>query len=303
MLERRLPSSPASDELIRDLSRRAHLRKGPRLRRVPRWGLRLAIMHASRALGAATGRTFRVPGRLFWRDRMTLRLPELLSCHLFVYGYFEEGLTRILLSELRPSDVLYDIGAHYGYFTRLGARLVGPEGSVHSFEPTPSTFAMLRSNTEDLPTVSVNNAAVSDAAGEVRLHDFGPALSTFNTMFDDPLLPAGVEALPETERVVPAVSLDEYAEQAGAPDFVKIDAERAELQILQGMEGILRERRPKITVEVGRDSPGAPSSRSVLDHIVARGYRPLEHRGGEIRAHTLQETYEYANILLVPEQP
>ncbi|NJK44255.1 MAG: FkbM family methyltransferase, partial [Pleurocapsa sp. SU_196_0] len=44
---------------------------------------------------------------------------------------------------LRPGDVFLDIGAHIGLFTVVMARLVGPEGRVFSFEPTPSTRAVL----------------------------------------------------------------------------------------------------------------------------------------------------------------
>lgn len=286
---------PRLREQLASYSERRH---ASRLRRALRRGLPLAVVRASRTLGPLTGRPIPVTASTFWGDRMAVRLPEGLSCELYGYGYFEEGLTAFLIAELPAGGRLFDVGAHYGYFTRLGAALVGREGEVHSFEPTPSTFGLLARNTADLSNVTANQVAVWHEAAELELSDFGPAMSMYNSLFTPRL--AGRPRIPAGRYPVQAVPLDEYAESAGSPDFVKIDAESAELSVLRGMEALIAAARPKITLEVGDFGvEDAPASRSVLEWVIDRGYEPYEYVNGRIQAHELRETYGYDNILLV----
>src|SRR3954452_25209485 len=71
------------EALARELATRARVRNGPQLRRLPRYGGTLAARHPARVLSAAVARTFPARARLFWGDRMAVRLPELLSCQLY----------------------------------------------------------------------------------------------------------------------------------------------------------------------------------------------------------------------------
>jgi FkbM family methyltransferase len=50
-----------------------------------------------------------------------------------------DALTRLV----RPDDVVWDVGAHYGYATLIAARLAGPGGTVVSFEPSSSNRSYL----------------------------------------------------------------------------------------------------------------------------------------------------------------
>jgi hypothetical protein len=104
-------------------------------------------------------------------------------------------------------------------------------------------------------------------------------------------------------REVPAISLDEYVEVRGLrPDFVKIDAESAEIEVLRGMQATLSRFQPTVTLEVGDVSPEAPvSSRELVQFLVARGYQAFEYAGGSIIPHQVRQTYEYDNILFVPD--
>jgi FkbM family methyltransferase len=227
---------------------------------------------------------------------MHLLLPEALSCQVFGYRFFEEGLSAFMLSELTRGQRVYDVGAHYGYFTRLASRLVEAEGTVHSFEPTPSTFARLAQNAEDLENVTCNQVAVWHSEGTLRLKDFGPTKSMFNSLTAPRL--AGPEAYTAVELDVRALSLDAYAREHGMPDFVKIDAESAEWSILQGMASVLGAG-PVLTVEVGDyDLDGTPRSRTLLDFVISHGYVPFHYRDGQIERHRLQNEYKYDNIML-----
>lgn len=53
------------------------------------------------------------------------------------WGDYESYHTKIFKRIVRPGDVVFDIGANFGWFTTLFARWVGPSGRVHGFEPVP----------------------------------------------------------------------------------------------------------------------------------------------------------------------
>jgi len=99
---------------------------------------------------------------------------------------------------------------------------------------------------------------------------------------------------------VSATSLDEFVQDHRLPDLVKIDAEGAESAILEGMQGLIEQRRPMITLEVGdyiARQTGNPPSRQNIEFLLARGYEVFEFNAGEIRPHTPLQEYIYDNLL------
>ncbi len=239
-----------------------------------------------------------VRARLFWGEEMIVTPPEPLSAEIFLYGFHEEGLTRFMVEEISPGMTVLDVGAHYGYFTLLAAHLVGAGGSVHAFEPTPSTSRILERNADGKVSITVNQVAAWKSETRLELHDLGTQHSMFNSVF----APRGPQ--PESTTVtVRAIPLSDYVETAGlVPGFIKIDAESAESQVIDGLAATLREHHPTLTVEVGDSSPDQPiSSRELIDTICGKyNYQPFEFAKGKIRSHEPRDRYEYDNILLVP---
>jgi len=70
-------------------------------------------------------------------------IDRVISERIFKDGYWEPFETSILISSLREGYSFLDVGANIGYFTILAARLVGPSGSVYSFEPEPVNFRLM----------------------------------------------------------------------------------------------------------------------------------------------------------------
>src|SRR5439155_9223296 len=108
---------------------------------------------------------------------------------------------------------------------------------------------------------------------------------------------------------------DEYVAETGArPDLIKIDAENAEYDILQGAQRVLRELRPMITLEVGdtvaedtaeRTSTGAVRESFAAGRLLSEhGYRAFEFAPdtGGLRPHQPRASYTYDNLLMVPEE-
>jgi hypothetical protein len=154
---------------------------------VPRRLLERPLRMSLPTLIRMTGWNLPFEARLFFGGKMKVVLPEIVSSELYRYGFTEAGVTTAMLRHLRPTKTFFDIGAHFGYVSRLAAYLVGPQGQVVSFEPTPSTRLILESNLSDLPTVIVEPFAVWKQDGEIQMTDFGVAASAFNS-FANPRL-------------------------------------------------------------------------------------------------------------------
>jgi len=98
---------------------------------------------------------------------------------------------------------------------------------------------------------------------------------------------------------------DIFREHAFAPDVVKIDAESAELQVLQGMRSTIRDERPIVSVEVGDldelVAAGVATSSSLLKYLIDHGYSTYEPSLKGLSPHALRTgRYRYANIVAVP---
>lgn len=253
----------------------------------------------ARGLGISVKRR----ARLFWGEEMTVVYPEISSLAISRYGFYEEGLTKMVLASLKPGMTFIDVGAYVGYFTLLAAWLVGSKGQAHSFEPTPSTFEVLLSNTELNHNVYSNRIAVAAGPGIVTLNDYGPVFSGYNPMYRARMSESALNRVKSTKFQATANSLDEYvARERVTPNFIKIDAESAEYEILKGMDEILNRCRPMISIEVGdHDIEGVLASRDLVLYLIKKRYQAYEFSGGGIVRHQLRKEYEYDNILFLPE--
>jgi FkbM family methyltransferase len=238
----------------------------------------------------------------FWGDKMNVLLPT-AAWSLLAYGFFEEGLTTMVLEHVGENQIFFDIGAHFGYYTLLARRLVGPSGQVHAFEPTPSTHAILQSNTAGRENIFLNGCATFCECTVLPFHDYGPTYSAYNSFRKARF--GGLIRGPEPTTIdVQTTTVDEYVKSTqAAPDFVKIDAESTEMEVLKGMEKTLTDCKPIVSLEVGdMDVPGAPRSRDTISHLLERDYQAYEYRDRRIVPHQLQDTYAYADILFLPDE-
>lgn len=236
--------------------------------------------------------------KTLWGTRMTSYLPE--GNTFYYYGYCEANMTSFFLRHLKEGDCVLDIGAHVGFYSMLTSALVGERGSVHAFEPTPWTYTLLQKNTQSLKNVVTNNKAVSDRQEKISFKDYGPGYGAYNTAHKDGSI------LKWEPKVINAetVSLDEYCKiTAITPTFVKLDAEGYELTILHGMEYLLKDVRPLITLEVAGGDTWSSNCKQSIEFLIDKGYVPYEMAvNGEVRPHVIKDMYVYDNLLFVPEE-
>lgn len=136
---------------------------------------------------------------------------------------------------MAPGDVVIDIGAHVGVFTLKAAKAVGEKGQVVAIEPEPGNVALLRQNIARNGTenVIVIDKAVSSYKGEAKLNLSD--LSSCTSLVQPLLYSSGNCIEVETD------SLDNIVSELGLSrvDFIKIDAEGSEPEILKGAEKTL----------------------------------------------------------------
>jgi len=217
---------------------------------------------------------------LFFGGAMTVVLPEVISQQIYTYGLFDEIVTGLALRAVHQGDVVLDIGAHFGYFTRLFSHLVGESGRVISFEPTPSTFSVLKKNTADVKNVTVMNMAAGRQNGRLAISDFGLTYSAWNTLSASSRMPDVLDQ-PKARFDVEVSRLDDWCKRESLqPTVIKIDAENFEAEVIAGFRESLDKSHPHVLMEAG--STEALDAGRVLFGL---GYKLfISERPGDLRA-------------------
>jgi FkbM family methyltransferase len=163
-------------------------------------------------------------------------------------GLWEWNVGATIERLLDPGDVFVDVGANAGYYTAVGARLVGPEGHVYALEPGRESFAKLERNLA-LNGLADRVTALEAAAGaeEGRATLYGPETGHDAT---SSLRHAGPASRGTDVAVRPLHAIVE-PEHRSRLRLVKIDVEGYEDDVLRGLEPLLSDGAlPAVVVEV-----------------------------------------------------
>jgi FkbM family methyltransferase len=178
--------------------------------------------------------------------------------------WFEDEI-RFLRQALRPGQQVLDIGANYGVYTLSMAKTVGPAGRVVAFEPASETARLLAAGiaANGFAHVRLERAALSSEIGQAQL--------SLNQDSELNALVRGAAAQAGASETVPVTTLDEALMRNGwqTIDFVKIDAEGEEANILRGGVRFFRDLSPLVQYEIRAD---AAVHLGLVDQFAARGY-------------------------------
>jgi FkbM family methyltransferase len=221
-----------------------------------------------------------------------------VSAELIESGIWETFETRLFVNRLKPGAVFVDVGANIGYYTVIADQLVGETGAIFAFEPERDNFALLQENVRGCQclNITLNRAGLSnrnsmaqlylssDNLGDHRLYDVGDRES-------QPIdLVRGDDAL--AGRVV---------------DFLKIDTQGAESQVIDGMKQTIRNNADHMDVVLefwpwGLMEAGS-SARELIDLLRPFNFHVyiIDHMAHRLRATDCDELLVYTETTLLPE--
>jgi FkbM family methyltransferase len=145
---------------------------------------------------------------------------------------YEIRFSRALMSQVRPGDVVWDIGANVGLYSLQLSEAVGPTGKVFAFEPIPKCFAALTQRSQGCPNIHPVQAAMGDRIGTAQITVDDNELSTTNSLF----VPSGAQTL--DVRITTGDALVQSGE-IPAPAVLKVDVEGFEEEVLRGLSQTL----------------------------------------------------------------
>jgi len=161
----------------------------------------------------------------------------------FWRGDYEPEKTQAIEHVVRPGDVVFDIGAHVGYYTVLMAQIVGDAGQVIAFEPRKINRDFLKRHLKvnRCANVTVREACVGEKTGPARLETrVGTGTGHVSAQGNVP---------------VAMVALDDLVAQGELPlpDFIKMDVEGNELGGLTGATNVIETARPRMIIATHGD--------------------------------------------------
>ena len=159
---------------------------------------------------------------------------DVIDCirEVFIENVYDKGL------KISKGDIVIDVGANVGMFTVKAAKQVGNSGLVIAIEPAESNLNLLKKNIElnKFKNVITIPKAVGSLEGNSKFY-----ISKHSATHSMVLMPFNQEIV-KNEIEVEVDTLDNIAQQLNLKkiDFVKMDAEGAELTILKGAEKSLK---------------------------------------------------------------
>lgn len=147
-------------------------------------------------------------------------------------GLWESVVIGKLSAIVRPTDVIFDVGAWIGVYTLLLSKLAG---RVVAFEPCPSSRQILADNLQmnGITNVTVEPIALSDKEALEQIYYYNPR------GLDDILVASMLNMVDRGKQGVglsiPTTTIDAYCERNQVkPNGIKIDVEGYESKVLAG---------------------------------------------------------------------
>jgi len=173
---------------------------------------------------------------------------------VFLFGSFQKHVFQNRYFAFKGDEVVFDVGANVGVMSLQFAKRV-PRGAVYAFEPTHYALTKLKKNIllnpALAPRITVVQAFLSAAEASA------PSIPAYASWKVDGTRGATDHPVhlgtPKETTGVPSTTIDAYVEQNNIMrlDFIKIDTDGHEWDVLQGARQSIDTLRPVVIFEVG----------------------------------------------------
>lgn len=192
-----------------------------------------------------------------------------LSEELLTYGIHEPILTALMLNEIRPGDVIVEVGANIGYYVLLECSMIRGNGKVIAIEPDPRSRKLLKMNV-------FRNGYAKDV--EFVPFAIGPRRGTVKILMNNAFNASCVispwlrKAGGGEEKSVKMVTLDELLLDEPKIDVIRMDIEGYEFAAIDGMISTLAKFRPRLLVIELHPIPNYHLMLSFFEKLSMLGY-------------------------------
>lgn len=212
---------------------------------------------------------------------------------LFFTGQFEREELGLCKQYLREDSVVVDIGANIGlhsiYFSQIAHK-----GIVLSIEPSNPTYRLLLNNIQNIKNILPLNIAVSDVNNIVDFYEASD--NAYSSLKDTKR-----KRIKNTKKVI-SFKLDDILLKLGMSriDFVKIDVEGFEQNVIIGMQGIINKYAPYIFCEIYRGDNSNNDPEGTIKYITSLGYAAFTLKDAKLVEYAGHDD-NYYNYLFIPK--
>ena len=167
----------------------------------------------------------------------------------------------------KSEGIVVDVGAHYGRYTLIAAKRIGPKGKVIAIEADPKNFDMLNKNIKlnKLEHIITLNYAASSNKSKVKLSI--PEKKSGHTIYSS-IISSRASTVKFIE--VNANTLDNLLHENGISieevNWIKIDVEGAELEVLKGATSVLsKSKEIALLIEIHNIEDGKNLYQPIMD--------------------------------------
>jgi FkbM family methyltransferase len=219
-------------------------------------------------------------------------------------GKFEVAESAFFSRFLRAGMTVLDIGAHHGFYTLLASRKVGDTGKVFAFEPSNRERRALHRHIwlNQCKNVTIECVGLGKDETEADFYVVKDTETGCNS-----LRPPVIRGATTSSRVQ-IVRLDEWIARH-APDrvdFIKLDVEGGELDVLRGSNNLLEKRpRPIIFIEVQdiRTEPWGYRAKEIIGYLAQKNYAWFSIKdGGLVEPLDVSSSDFDGNFVACPEE-
>ena len=159
---------------------------------------------------------------------------------------------------IRQGDIVIEVGGHIGYFSLFFSKLVGVKGKVFVFEPGDNNIEYTKRNIAQKNNIELYKKAIGDKNGKEKFYMDGITGQNNSLVKEFKGLEVNMayamdKAAKVTETMVETITMDTFClEKNVKPNFIKIDVEGFEYNVLCGMEKTIHSH-PIIMIEVQKN--------------------------------------------------
>ncbi|MCX6273644.1 MAG: FkbM family methyltransferase [Bacteroidetes bacterium] len=174
---------------------------------------------------------------------------------------------QLIRTVIEPGNIILDIGANIGFYTKFFAECTGGSGQVYAFEPDVTNFTHLKTTLSQNENVTLVQKAVAAESGILML--YLSSLLNVDHRTHEPEQYKG-------KYPVDKISVDDFVKNKFQVDFIKMDIQGFEMEALKGMEQTITSNpQLKIFTELwhfGLKRAGS-SATEMFDFAVQRGFK------------------------------